>query len=342
LTGVGRYVRELGAALEQSGTELDRYAVAWGGHPPAGVQRTRIPARLAQWSWRRLGRPIPKAFARADVVHATNFVLPPTGKIPSVVTIHDLSFLRADVFPGGERLRDLVPWSLGHARRAIVPSEAIAMEIEERLGWPRDKTTVTYEGVADVFFGATPLADSALGRFGIPGPFAICVGTVEPRKNLARLIRAWTAARTRLDGWSLVIAGPKGWGPDLPETEGVIPIGRVGDETLPGLLAAAELFVYPSLYEGFGLPPLEAMAAGTASIVGDYGPAREVLGDAAVIVDPLDPEALAAALGDLGEDASRRRLLGLTGRARAGEFTWARTATATIQAYEAATEGGTT
>ena len=342
-TGVGRYARELGEALELSGTEVARYAVALGGSAPAGVARLRMPARLARWSWQRYAMPrVEKLTGPVDVVHATNFVLPPT-EAPGVVTVHDLSFFRDDVFPGGERLRELVPWSIGRAARVLVPTAAVADELSQRLRFSRERTVVTPEGVAPVFFGATPLSDVALAHMGIARPYAVAVGTIEPRKNLRNLLRAWSAASSDLEDWTLVLAGPRGWGPDLPPAEGVRPIGWVGDETLPGLLAGAEFFCYPSLYEGFGLPPLEAMAAGTPALVGRYAAAPEVLGDAALIVDPVDVDAIARGLVALATDESLRSGLRVKGRGRATDYTWTGTARRTIRGYaEAIDDGGTT
>jgi glycosyltransferase involved in cell wall biosynthesis len=233
-------------------------------------------------------------------------------------------------------LRKLVPWSIERASRVVTPTNAVADEVAEEYGVDRQRVVVTPEGVSNHFFGATPLAGGALGRLGIPGPFVLAAGTLEPRKNLHRLLDAWSRVRLTEQGWSLVLAGPKGWGPELPETPGVILLGRVDDRTLPGLMAAAELFCYPSLYEGFGLPPLEAMATGTACIAGRYPAAPEVLGDAAELVDPTDVDGLAAILERLGNDEAARKLLSVKGRARATDFTWERTARATLEAYEGA------
>ncbi len=333
-TGVGRYVAELAAALEARNVDLARYAVALRGENPGNIARARLPARVAHVFWKRSTWPsVEKLTGSPDVVHATNFVLPALRSAAGVVTVHDLSFLRTDVFPGGERLRDLVPWSIARAARVIAPTQAIADEIEERYAVPPEKLAVTHEGVSSLFFGASPLSDTVLGRMGIPGPFVIAAGTIEPRKNLRRLLDAWSHVGSDLEGWTLVLAGPKGWGPDLPETPGVILTGWVEDETLPGLYAAAEFFCYPSLYEGFGLPPLEAMAAGSPVLVGNYPAASEVLGDAALVVDPLDTEALTEGLRRLGTDPALRKRLQLAGRARATGFRWEDTAKATIEVY---------
>lgn len=381
-TGVGRYTRELAASLELLGTDLTRYAVAWGGgrgrtgggrgrtgggwkrtgggrkrtdggrggtggeragggHPEDRIVRWRVPARVVQTAWRVAGGPsIERLTGRVDLVHATNFVLPALGRAPGVVTVHDLSYLRDDTWPGGHRLRELVPWSLRRAAGVIVPTHTVAHELMDRYGVPPERVEVTYEGVSPLFFGARPLSDVVLARMGIPGPFVIAVGTLEPRKNLARLLKAWEATSDSVEGWTLAVAGPKGWGPDLPRADNVVPLGWVGDETLPGLLAAADLFCYPSLYEGFGLPPLEAMAAGTPTLVGSYGCAEEVLGDAAEIVEPTDVEALREALIALLRDPLRRQRLARAGRGKALAYTWERTAVATMGAYRSALGAG--
>jgi glycosyltransferase involved in cell wall biosynthesis len=333
-TGVGRYARELAAYLPVFGVDIVPYAVALRGPTDSAVARWRLPAKLVQSAWRRLDRPsIARLTGPIDVVHATNFVLPALGGALGVVTVHDLSFYRDDAFPGGERLRDLVPWSVARAACVIAPTAVVADEIVATYGVPRERVHAIHEGVSPVFFGAAPLADTALEAMGIRRPYAIAVGALEPRKNLRRLLEAWTAARRELAGWTLVLAGPPGWGPELPPAPGVVPIGWVGDETLPGLLAGAEVFCYPSTYEGFGLPPLEAMAAGTPALVGRYEAAWEVLGDAALLVDPADSEAISLQLTRLAADDDLRRRTARAGRARAASFTWERTARATADAY---------
>ena len=336
-TGVGRYTRELATSLEAMDVDLVRFAVALRGQAGPEVARWRLPARSVQWAWRKFGiPPIDRLVGQMDLVHATNFVLPALRRARGVVTVHDLSFYRDDTFPGGERLRDLVPWSVGRAHQVLVPSDAVGDEVRDRFGLPSERVSVTPEGVAALFFGATPLAASTLERFGIRQPFALAVGTIEPRKNLVRLLQAWRAAADALKEWTLVLAGPPGWGPEIPRTPRVVPIGWVGDETLPGLFAAASFFCYPSLYEGFGLPPLEAMAAGTPVVAGRYSAAPEVLADAALLVEPKDVDAWAGALERLAQDEALRRSLARAGRSRAAGFSWQSTGAATLRAYDAA------
>jgi glycosyltransferase involved in cell wall biosynthesis len=334
-TGVGRYANEVAAALDLLGVEVKRYAVALRGGSSEGLARWRVPARLAQWSWRRVHKPaIGRLTGDVDVVHGTNFVLPELGAVPGVVTVHDLSFLRDDTFPGGTRLRSLVPWSVQRAARVIVPSSAVRDEVVAAYEAPEEKVVVVPEGVSAAFFGATRLSDRALAGFGLRPPFAVAVATIEPRKNLHRLVQAWRAAS--LAGWTLVVAGPKGWGRKLPATPGVVLLGWVGDETLPGLLAAAEFFCYVSTYEGFGLPPLEAMAAGVPALVGRYSAADEVVGEAALLVDPVDVDAIGEGLTRLAGDERLRRRLAMSGKARAASYSWERAARSTIDVYRAA------
>ena len=336
-TGVGRYARQLVESLELRGVDVRRYAVALRGKSGDDVARWRTPAKIVQEMWRRTDRfPIERLVGDVDIVHATNFVLPVVKRAAGIVTVHDLSYLRDDSFPGADRLRTLVPWSVKRAARIITPTAAVAGEVVERLEVDAARVSVTHEGVSPLFFGATPLSDTTLQAMGIRPPFAVAAGTIEPRKNLPRLLQAWRLVADKLREWTLVLAGPRGWGPELPETPGVVLTGWVGDETLPGLLSAADIFCYPSVYEGFGLPPLEAMATGTPVVAGDYPCAREVLADAATIVDPYDVEALSQALLDLAADPLRRRNLGFAGRARASRFTWERTASQTMEAYAAA------
>lgn len=336
-SGIGRYAQELRTALAEQSVEVVPYAISWRAPSDPEISRWRVPASLMYRWWERVPRPrLSRLVGDVDVVHATNFMLPPTGAVPGVVTVHDMSFYRPDVGGAIAQLRRLVPAAVARAARVVVPTAAVGDEVRHAYGVAEEKVVVTHEGVAPHFFGASPLSSLALESMRIRPPFAVAVGTRQPRKNLHRLVEAWGLARRQLPGWQLVIAGAKGWGPDVTEAPAVVVTGGVADETLPGLLAAADLFCYPSLYEGFGLPPLEAMAAGTAVVCGRYPAAEEVLGDAAVLVDPTDVRGLAAALVDLGRDAGARQAFVRKGRICAAGYTWAACASATIGAYRGA------
>lgn len=335
-TGVARYTRALAGALEEMGVELRRYAVGWHGSPPEGVRHWRLPNPIVHRAWRFASAPtIRRLTGDVDLVHGTEFVLPPLGSEPGVVTVHDLSYLRDDSFPGARRLRQMVPWSLERAARVIVPSRAVATELESHYD-VEGRVAVVHEGVGEEFFDARPLDVARLERLGVTPPFALVVGELQPRKNLPRLLEAWTSARAAIPGWTLVIAGPAGWGPEVAAVPGARVVGWVPDEILPGLMAAAGMFVYPSLYEGFGLPPIEAMATGAPVVAGRYGPAEELLGDGARLVDQTSTRALADALVELARNDVAREELASKGRMRARRYTWERAAESTLQTYEAA------
>jgi len=335
-TGVTRYALELADALEDLGIELCRYMVSLRARGiPSSVRRWRLPATALQVSWMAFDRPrIERLTGDVDLVHGTNFIVPPS-RAPSVVTVHDLSFIPEHGYVRNWRLAMMTPRSLARADALLVPSQAIADEISAVYNVARERLFVTFEGVSDDFLNATPLDDVALARFGIKRPFIMALGTIQPRKNLHRLIEAWSLAADTLRDWSLAIVGPWGWGNELPDAPRVVRSGWVGDADLPGLLAAADVFCYPSLYEGFGLPPLEAMAAGTATIAGDYGAATEILGDSALIVDRSDVAAIADGLIRVATDDEFRVKLANAGHMRASTYTWRRTAEATAAAYRA-------
>ena len=176
-TGVGRYSRALAGALQARGVDLRRYAVALRGRAMPDVRRLRIPARAARFLWRSINWPsIESVVGEIDVVHATNFVLPALAEAPGIVTVHDLSFERDDVFPGGKALRELVPWSLGRAAAVITPTDAVKDEVCARYNHPPERTFVTHEGVSELFFGATRLSDTVLASMGIPGRYVLAQG----------------------------------------------------------------------------------------------------------------------------------------------------------------------
>jgi len=285
----------------------------------------------------------------ASLVHCT-YAAPPRSPAPTVLTVHDVSFLR---YPQAFTLRDrallgtAVPYSARRAAAVIVPSEHTRGEVIELLHVPAERVHVTPEA-ADAAFRPVAAAErtGALRRCGIGGPYLLSLGNLQPRKNLPRLLEAWRRLRDAggLEGHRLVLAGGV-HGKREPVSRLVAELGLTGDVVLPGYVDAADLpalysgataFVFPSLYEGFGLPVLEAMACGTPVACAEAASLPEVAGDAALLFDPLDAEAIAASLGALLGDAGLRSALAARGLSRAASFTWAACARATLAAYETA------
>jgi len=360
-TGVGRYVEHLVRALV--GTDgLELVATAFtlrgaGGLPaevPDGVEvRHRpAPARLLQAAWGRLDLPpVEWLTGRLDVFHGTNFTLPPVRSAAGVLTVHDLSYLRfpETVAAASLRYRTLVPRGLRRAAVVCTPSQAVADEVQAEYGLSRDRVTVTPLGVDEAWFATSPPAPQWLAGRGLPARYLLFVGTVEPRKGLDGLLRALKLLHDDDPSTPpLVVAGPPGWGPALRTA--ALPAGAIRaagyleSADLRRVVAGAAVLAFPSVYEGFGLPPLEAFATGTPVVASDLPVIREVTGDPAgrrpvgnlaTLVPVGDDEALAAALravlADDGGAAARE------GRRRlARRFSWAATAAATDLAYRSA------
>jgi glycosyltransferase involved in cell wall biosynthesis len=312
---------------------------------PAGVAtRARpAPARLLREAWARTELFDAELFCgRVDVFHGTNFVLPPLRHAAGVVSVHDLSYLRypETVHANSLRYRELVPRSVRRAAAVCVLTSAMGEEIAAEYAIPADRIHVTAPGVDEAWFAAAPLSAPERAAIGVPQRYLLAVGTLEPRKNLGHLIAAYRELRfSDPDTPPLVLAGQKGWGPELeaaglPEGSLILP-GYLADAQLRGLVAGAACLAYPTLYEGFGLPPVEALACGVPVIASDLPVIREVLGEAATLVPATDLDALSDALrvtlarqpSDAGREA---------GRAQARRWTWRGCAEATMAAYRAA------
>ncbi|MEA3335998.1 MAG: glycosyltransferase family 1 protein [Chloroflexota bacterium] len=295
-----------------------------------------------------LSLPLTARRHRFDLLHVT-YNAPPITPCPTVVTVHDIAFERYPQFfsPRDQAiLRTLVPPSIRRAARVITVSQHAKREIMDRYGIPAEKIAVTYEAAADHF---KPVVDrSALDavreRYGTgPSPFVLALGNLQPRKNMARLVEAFSAVAhlPQFDQVKLVVAGKAQWREsDIFEavegrglTDRVIFPGYVDDNDVPALYSAASLFVFPTLYEGFGLPPLEAMACGTPVVCSNAASLPEVVGDAAVQVDPTDTDALAKAMADVLGDPNQANELRERGLERAARFSWDRCAAETLAVY---------
>src|SRR5579883_1977561 len=299
--------------------------------------------------WYKLGVPVPvdALTGAADVFHFPDFALPPVRRGATVVTVHDLSFLLVPEC-ADQRLRlhleKVVPLSVREADFVCADSENTRNELTTLLDVAPGRVEVVYGGVDHRFFPITdPSAlEATRQKYGLSFPYIFYMGTIEPRKNLGRLLQAYTLFRQRFRfPHRLVIAGGLGWLyqevlrdiDQLAAEQKVIFLGRVPDDDLPALYSLCDLFVFPSLYEGFGLPPLEAMACGRAVVCSNTSSLPEVVGDAGVLVSPYDVDGLAEAVAELLEDPARRAALGQRGIERARQFSWHEAARRTLAIY---------
>jgi glycosyltransferase involved in cell wall biosynthesis len=354
--GIGTYVRELAAALQRAdaGLELvpfrarfrsDR-AVPWTV-PMTGIVVVPGSIRRLYPMWNLFGvPPLPQALSRCELVHATNpaAVPPAAARQKLVVTVHDLAYERfPELFPRTWR------WLYRSGLRAVVkradailtPSRATADDLLARTEARSDRMHV-------IPLAASPPSrppsgeDPALAaeRLGIRGPYVLFVGTLEPRKNLVRLVRAYRRSVGPSLPHALVLAGPMGWRSEALEAElalaapgTIVRTGPVDGGALDALYRGAAAFIYPSLFEGFGLPVLEAMGRGVPTIASDIPPIREVAGDAAFLVDPESEEDLAAAIDRALTDDAFAADLRRKGPIRASGFSWDATAEGTLAVY---------
>lgn len=357
--GIGRFTRELIRALLALDAEND-YVLAVAGREPspyvgptlqgrARVASIPLSERTVTRLWHRLRVPLPVELfvGRVDLFHSPDFVLPPTLAARKILTVHDLSFLRVPecAEPSlGWYLKGAVPRSVQRADLITADSECTRRDVHELLGVGLDRITVVHGGVDPRFRRLNDVAaqEAVRRRYGLYRPFVLSIGTLEPRKNYVRLIQAFALARRRgLTEHQLVICGRKGWlyeGIFKAVSESglqphVVFPGYIRDEDLPELYCAADLFAFPSLYEGFGLPPLEAMACGTPTIVSNASSLPEVVGDAALLVAPSDVEALSQAMYSVLTDSALRSRLAAAGPARAARFTWPEAARRLLAAY---------
>ena len=309
---------------------------------PKPTPLVRVPVFLAYELWKR---PV-------DVLHV-QYTAPPFCRVPVVATIHDLAFEHMpETFTrrGSFQLKLTVRRTAQRAARIATVSEYSRQDLIRTYHLPPEKVVVTYNGVESHFTpDALPNeAEDVRNRFGIKRDYLLAVGSLQPRKNLVRLIRAYAKLRSENESFApqLVIVGRKLWLADEIFAEvrrqvwsdDVILTGYVSDDDLPKLYRQATAFVYPSLFEGFGLPPVEAMACGTPVVTSNVSSLPEVTGDAALLVDPLDQASIEAALLKITGDEALRARLREQGIAQAKRFTWREAAEKTLQLYREAFE----
>lgn len=358
--GIGRYVRELVTALAfqdqetiyrlfVSGARVDELPV-----PPASNfiwKSTQIsPTWLARiWHRARLGIPVEVFTGRVDLYHATDFVLPPTlSGTRTLLTVHDLSFVRVpdSASPKLKSYLDVVvPRSVINADHVLADSYATKKDLVELYGVPDEKVTVLLSGVDSRFYqvkdSSAIMTTRSLYNLDESSPYILSVGTVQPRKNYGLLIKALAQLRSKGYDLSLVIAGGKGWLEDPiyqtlhdEQMENYVHfIGFADEEHLPALYSGACCLAFPSLYEGFGLPVLEAMACGTPVITSNVSSLPEVAGDAALLVNPYNLDELVHALQRLIDDNDLRQQLIERGLERVKQFTWVKAARQLRQIY---------
>ena len=357
--GLGRYAGELTAALARTAPQNEYIALyhATRAMPfqgelqnlktarvPLNAKPWRMSVLLATYAHLHMDRRLPAC----DIFHATDHLLPPLKNARSVFTIHDLIFR---FFP--EYHLPLNRWFLGlmlpkfmqRADAIIAVSEHTRRDVTKWMGIPPEKIFVIYEGVNPSFQPITNRAELERVRalYQLPARFILFFSTIEPRKNLVTLLDAY-AALVKQDSAAppLVVAGRKGWLyqktlqhlESLGLHERVRMTDWIANQDVPALLNLATVFVYPSLYEGFGLPPLEAMACGTPVISSNASSLPEVVGDAGILLEPRDAAGLTQAMARVLHDDTLRQELRAKGLARAAHFTWERAARETLGVYE--------
>jgi glycosyltransferase involved in cell wall biosynthesis len=348
-TGVGEHIHQIASALARSGTDqITAFTSSWKDRastalatelPGVRVVDRRVPVSILNAAWHRLRWPPVEVLAGGefDIAHSPHPLLLPSRSAAHVVTIHDLHFLSHPERTSAEIQRDypsLVREHAALADRIIVVSRFVAGEVQRRLGVPAERISVCPNGAPE--WTTSPASVGADG-------YLLFVGTIEPRKNIGGLLDGYARLRARHAGAPpLVVAGSTE--PDAAEWLEAIcqpPFaghveyrGYVSSEHREALFKGAQAFVMPSFDEGFGIPALEAMAAGVPVVVSNRGALPEVIGDAGLLIDPEDAESLAAALQRLLTDPGLRATCVRRGLDRARQFTWTQTARDVRRAYE--------
>jgi glycosyltransferase involved in cell wall biosynthesis len=343
---LGGMFGSLGSRPERPPSDMDTVPTLQVQAPNFQDRRAPLSERALTILWHRLRLPIPVEWFTGpiDIFHSTDFVLPPVRQARTILTVHDLTFMRlpqcAEV---GLRayLNKVVPRSIERANLVLADSQSTKNDLIELLGVSPDKIEVVYAGVERRFrpMEGEMALQRVKKRYGLNFSFILSLGTLEPRKNFSGLIEAYALMRDK--ELKLVIAGGKGWLYDeifarveeLGLEDKVIFPGFIADEDLPALYNLAKLFVFPSLYEGFGLPPLEAMACGTPVVTSDRPSLPEVVGEAGLMVEATDSKALAEAMERVLMDENLRGEMREKGLKQAEKFTWEAAAEKLLDVY---------
>jgi glycosyltransferase involved in cell wall biosynthesis len=346
VTGTEHYAIELIRALIRRNTQHQitlyfRDTPAPDLFPASPLVRQRVLAQRRLWTHTAFAAALWRN--RPDVTWVPAHALPLVMPGRAVVTVHDLGFRYFPAaHPGWPRLYLNLSTAASVRRASVVlaDSEATAADVTRFYGTAPDKLRVVYPGVEPPPVGDV---EAVRAKYGLPPRYFLFVGTLQPRKNIPRIVQAyarWCAAHPGEDA-ALVLAGGQGWLYDpawVDGVEGVILTGYIDEADKGALYAGALALVFPTLYEGFGFPVVEAMHCGTPVICSTTSSLPELVGDAALLVDPLDVDAIAAAMGRLASDAALRETLRARGMAQAHRFTWEDAATATLDALERAVQ----
>ncbi|HYK84148.1 MAG TPA: glycosyltransferase family 1 protein [Ktedonobacteraceae bacterium] len=365
--GIGNYVRRLVDALLAQDT-VNSYTLLTSGRPTrerpfpqADNVRGRsiyIPDRYLNIIWYRWRLPLYTTYfsGQVDIYHGPDFALPPTGKtLRKVVTVHDLAFLEHPEYavPSlASTLGKVVPEAVAAADVVCTVSQEVSRTLIKHFHTPREKLTVIPKGVSPYFRRITDpiLLQSTHHKFGLKHPFVLGVGTLEPRKNHIGLIKAFYQAQKKKNGPAmLALAGGKGWlyeetmqlVEELKLTKKVRFLGRVTDLELVTLYSMADVFAFPSFAEGFGVPPLEAMACGVPVITSNTSSLPEVVGNAGLLVDPHNTGELSTAIMRILGDKQLQEDLRQKGYERVKHFTWQEAARKMLTVYQKLFEGVT-
>ncbi|HEY6622531.1 MAG TPA: glycosyltransferase family 1 protein [Acidimicrobiales bacterium] len=357
-TGVGVFCAgALGGLAQLDDVDVSAFAISWRRRqgivdlvPPAVSTRQRaMPARPLHASWRRWSEPPVEWFVGShQVVHGTNFVVPPTRRAARVVTVHDLTIVRYPELCDASTLRfpALIRRAVASGAWVHTPSRFVAEEVIEAFHLPPERVRAVHHGVPalpghELFRQAAPPLPPGTSRY------VLAVGTVEPRKDYPTLVAAFGLVAERRPDVALVVVGSEGWGSAeflaavqaSPASDRIVRPGFLDDRTLGEVLRGAAVLAYPSLYEGFGFPPVQAMAEGVPVVTTRVGAIPEVVGDGASLVEPRDPEALAAALDAALAGGDELTAQIDRGRRRAETFTWSACAAGLVGLYRDAVAG---
>lgn len=365
-TGVGQYtfnlIDHLIPKLKEKNHELtlfyfnflkrNREIPSWNGSVTSR-EESLIPGRCFYYLWKKTTfPPIDWLTGKVDLLHFPNFIVRPFRKGKAVVTIHDLSFVRYPEFAEKKNLAYLSRWiprTLKQASKILVVSHFTKKELQELYDVPENKIVVAPNGVGREFQPVTDQENLNAVRqiYQLPQEYLLAVGTLEPRKNLSLTIRALSHLKQqKKEVPPLVLVGPPGWNDEYRRLKEMVASAGLEEKVrflfyvdrkdMPALYSAAKILLFPSLYEGFGLPVLEAMACATPVLSSNAASLPEVGGEGAWSLSPHEPQEWSQAILNLWEDATKQQQMAEKGLQQAQKFTWSRTAEKTIEAYEQA------